>query len=304
MHKDNWQAVRTYVDHIGQRVVLEQFISPNDPDEPEYSPEPDHLVPIQVYSLVPLDDDHEKLRDYLLQSFWDDEVKPLFEIYSYCPPDAFACIEHNRLEIAHRKQQHRSGVKNPPPLIPQFKHRDRSSLNVGLCVLLRSHSYRLGHCYDREESDKVGEGPDLVYFTRSFSSTRSDVDEAQCSSESGILSSRAFELSIDRLTDQSDIGQIIILDIFNQVDRAGLREAMEIEEGEPPNSNPPSEEQIRDQLGLETSIGGFSLRQSFRVSQDADIVTVTNAPEGSVLISNTLSMRFFSAPSVIQQSLF
>ena len=55
-----------------------------------------------------------------MQSFMDEEVKPLFEIYSYCPPDAFACIEHNRMEIARRKQQHRSGVENPPPLIPKF----------------------------------------------------------------------------------------------------------------------------------------------------------------------------------------
>jgi hypothetical protein len=79
MPKKDWQQVRTYADHLGHRVVLEQCVGP------DFFPDPDHLIPIQVYSLVALDDDHEQLRDYLMQSFWDDEVKPLFEIYSYCP---------------------------------------------------------------------------------------------------------------------------------------------------------------------------------------------------------------------------
>ena len=45
--ESGWQQVRTYADHLGHRVVLEQYVVPD--------PEPDHLVPIQVYSLVPLD---------------------------------------------------------------------------------------------------------------------------------------------------------------------------------------------------------------------------------------------------------
>lgn len=91
------QQVRTYADHLGHRVVLEQFVVPDNPLHPN------DLLPIQVYSLVPLEDDHYQLRMYLMQSFFDEEVKPLFEIYPYCPPDALACIEHNRLEIARRK---------------------------------------------------------------------------------------------------------------------------------------------------------------------------------------------------------
>jgi hypothetical protein len=228
-------------------VVLEQFV------EPDFTPDPSHLVPIQVYSLVPLDDDHEKLRGYLMQSFWNEEVKPLFEIYSYCPPGAFACIEHNRIEIARRKQQHRSGVENPPPLIPQFT-RPSDYSTVGFCVLLRSHSYRLGYIEDWDELAKEGEGPDLLYFNRSFSSTRSDVDEAQ--------SPEAFELSTERVMCQIDIGQIIMIDIFFNAGRPRLQYAIDVDEGEPPNSNPPSEEQIRDQLGQETSVSGFLIRHS------------------------------------------
>ncbi|KAJ5987935.1 hypothetical protein N7481_003145 [Penicillium waksmanii] len=60
MEGSDWQQVRTYADHLGHRVVLEQYVVPD--------PEPDHLVPIQVYSLVTLGDDHEKLREYLMQN--------------------------------------------------------------------------------------------------------------------------------------------------------------------------------------------------------------------------------------------
>ncbi|KAJ5294893.1 hypothetical protein N7508_009714 [Penicillium antarcticum] len=215
-----------------------------------------------------------------MQGFWNEEVKPLFEIYSYCPPDAFACIEHNRIEIARRKQQHRSGAENPLPLIPRFT-RPSDYSTVGFCVLLRSHSYRLGHVEDSDELAELGEGPDLLYFNRSFSSTRSDVDEAQHSSEGAeSLSSEAFELATEHVTDQIDIGQILMIDILNNVSRPPERYALDVDEGEPPSSDLPSEEQIRDQLGQEPSVDGFSLDPAFQISQNADIVTVTNTPEG------------------------
>jgi hypothetical protein len=71
-----------------------------------------------------------------------------------------------------------------------------------------------------------------------------------------------------------------MIDIFNNVGRPPERYALDVDEGEPPSSGLPSEEQICDQLGQETSVGGFSLDPAFQISQDADIVTVTNTPEG------------------------
>jgi hypothetical protein len=44
----------------------------------------------------------------------------------------------------------------------------------------------------------------------------------------------------------------------------------------------PSEEQIRDQLGQETVVGGFSLDPAYQVTQDTDIVTVSNTPKGNI----------------------
>ncbi|CAI7600222.1 unnamed protein product [Penicillium palitans] len=239
----SWKQVRTYADHLGHPVVLEQYVNP------EYEPEPSELVAFQVYSLVPLDDDHDKLRDYLMQIFWNNEVKPLFEIYSYRPPDGFACIKHNRIEIARRKQQ---------------------------------YHYRVGNMQDSEEAEEIGEGPDLLYFNRTFSSTCTEVDVAQHLREGQEeLPSEAFEFVIERLIDQIYIGQLMILDIFNNVPCYPERDALGIDEGEPPSQDMPTEEQIRDQLDQETSVSGFfSLDPAFHISQEANIVTVTNTPKG------------------------
>ncbi|KAL4735411.1 hypothetical protein BDV11DRAFT_196137 [Aspergillus similis] len=166
-----WQQVRHYKDHLGHPVVLEQYIQ-------DYDPDPSHLVPIQIYSTVSLDADHENLRAYLLQGFYNDEVLPLFEIYSYCPPDAFACIEHNRREIAYRKAQHRLKVPNPPPLIPRYFN-ESSDRPIGQCLLLRSHSYRLGSVGDWDLYTEAGDAPDLLAFNRSFSRFQADVDQEQ-----------------------------------------------------------------------------------------------------------------------------
>ncbi|KAJ5592264.1 hypothetical protein N7537_009168 [Penicillium hordei] len=268
MEESGWQQVRTYSDHLGHRVVLEQYVVPD--------PVPDHLVPIQVYSLVPLDDDHGQLREYLMQNFWSDEVVPMFEIYSYRPPDAFACIEHNRLEIARRKQQNRSGIENAPPLIPQFAGRPDKSIPIGFCVLIRSHSYRLGET-DEEELAKAGEGPDMLYFNRSFSSTH-----AQCSPKYGSSLPEAFELATERVENQNDVGDVVVLDMFKNVGRAGTRDALDVDEGEPPSSDMPLEEQIRDQLAQEAAASGFSLNPAYQVIQDADIITVSNTPKGNI----------------------
>lgn len=278
----DWQEVRHYSDHLGHPVVLEQYVEPDNP------PDPDHIIPIQVYSLVPLDADHEVLRQYLLQTFYTEEVLPLFEIYSYCPPDAFACIEHNRREIAHRKQQHRSGASDPPPLIPQFYgHYHRTP--AGRCILLRSHSYRLGDSNDEDQLAETGEGPDLLFFNRSFSTTRSHVDDGQrvfseLRRPGSELYLEAFELSIERVRDQTRMGQMIMTDIVSNASGfvgGSLKYAMDVDEGAPPDSTPAPEQHIRHQLDQQFTAGGFALDPAFLISQNAGGVTVTNTPDGA-----------------------
>ena len=35
--EDDWQQVRTYADHLGHRVVLEQYVEPDYPPDPTYT---------------------------------------------------------------------------------------------------------------------------------------------------------------------------------------------------------------------------------------------------------------------------
>lgn len=83
----------------------------------------------------------------------------------------------------------------------------------------------------------------MLYFNRSFSSTRFDVDGTQRSSSPDDFSPEGFEWEAERVEDQIDIGQIIMLDIFQNADNPGLRYTLDVDEGEPPDSNLPSEEQ-------------------------------------------------------------
>ncbi|KAJ6001538.1 hypothetical protein N7522_006765 [Penicillium canescens] len=103
--------------------------------------------------------------------------------------------------------------------------------------------------------------------------------------------------------------QILMIDIFSGVGPPPERYALDVDEDETPSSDLPSEEQIRDQLSLETSVGSFSLHPEFQVSQDANIVTVTNTPEGKTpdiqYIVHALflsSIRDTAGPSLLEST--
>lgn len=82
--KSDWRQIRSYVDHLGHPL---QGCSTQPARRAGLLSGARHLVPIQVYSLVALggDDDHQQVREYLLQGFYNDEVSPLLEAYSYFP---------------------------------------------------------------------------------------------------------------------------------------------------------------------------------------------------------------------------
>jgi hypothetical protein len=269
-----WQQVRHYEDHLGHPVVLEQYIQ-------DYEADPSHLVPIQIYSTVPLDADHEDLRAYLLQGFYNEDVLPLFKIYSFCPPDAFACIEHNRRGIAYRKAQHRLKVPNPPP---RFFNESSDRL-IGRCLLLRPHSYRLGSDGDWDLYTEAGGAPDLLAFNRSFSRSHAKVDQEQRreddDDEPGLA---GFELSIERVQCQIDISQVIVGDIFANAQHPGLEYALNADEGVPANAElPPGDEaEIRQQLERQSTEINYIFDSTFRIMEDEDagVVTFTNTSEG------------------------
>ncbi|KAL4794871.1 hypothetical protein BDV19DRAFT_364074 [Aspergillus venezuelensis] len=281
-----WQTIREYTDHLGYPVVLEQYI------ESHHEPDDVHLVPIQVYSLYPLDQDHEKLRDYFLGSQQQDsENLPLFEFYSYLPPNPYACINHHRREIAHRKQQHREGAPDPPPLIPQVRSTHEGH-PMGCCILIRSDSYRLGHVRDEEKYDEYGgEGPDLLWFNRSFSDTRPEADmlQRQPRPRSWWYNDRschpeAFEISVERIRNHRSVPDYILHDIFwgaGEILHSRLEFGMEIDEGEPSSSGPAPEDDIRLQLHRQLTARGYELTPGYLVSHNAGVVTITNTLEGA-----------------------
>lgn len=103
----------------------------------------------------------------------------------------------------------------------------------------------------------------MLYFNLSFSTTRSDINKTQRSHEYGNSSLEVFELATERVKNQNDVGEIIVLDMFNNIGRAGTGDALDVDEGEPPSSDILSEEQIYDQLSQETTVGGFSLNPAY-----------------------------------------
>lgn len=111
-----------YVDHQGNTVILGKWASEFNFSNPEEVEE----YRVQVYSTTPIPTQPEalnKLYPYLCFNF---PMLPFLKIYSYNPPNAFACVEHQRREIAHRKRLHakqheRDEGKYLPSLIPTMQ---------------------------------------------------------------------------------------------------------------------------------------------------------------------------------------
>ncbi|KAL2818149.1 hypothetical protein BDW59DRAFT_165597 [Aspergillus cavernicola] len=124
---------------------------------------------------------------------------------------------------------------------------------------------------------------DNIHFNRTFSNSRSGVDQVQCVSSAqpdagDELYPEAFELSIEHVRNQAEIGQQIMLDIFSNAtgfgaDRNSLHYAMDLDEGTPPGSSLTSEAQIRQQLDQQSTEGGFTLDHAFQLSHEPHSVT-------------------------------
>ncbi|CAI7568181.1 unnamed protein product, partial [Penicillium discolor] len=93
------------------------------------------------------------------------------EIYSYSPPDALACVEHQQREITYRKCLHAQAEKSSevlPLLIPTLRGSTQNDFGSGLCILLISESYQAG--FDAEKRNDLGTGPLWITFNRKFPS--------------------------------------------------------------------------------------------------------------------------------------
>lgn len=116
----------------------------------------------QVYSTVPLDPDHTALCQYLSREI-DSWPKPSFEIYGL-QPDVFACVEHQRREIFHRKRIRPAEASFPG--IAKAVPNGTDKLFQGFLLVITSHSYRTGWRGAGDEEKETG--PLWVNFNRSF----------------------------------------------------------------------------------------------------------------------------------------
>ena len=107
--------------------------------------------------------DFKSLYGYLSSSL---DFCIFIEIYTSTPDDAFACVEHQRREVAHRKRLYRDSEESSeykPPLTPTFNPASRSSsghvnnaepkYDTGACLLLVSDSYRAGEEIRKKETN-------------------------------------------------------------------------------------------------------------------------------------------------------
>ncbi|KAJ5922317.1 hypothetical protein N7516_010020 [Penicillium verrucosum] len=157
---------REYPDHQGDTVILGKIASS---DREYHQPEGRDAFRLQIYSKPPIKPkDFQNLHDYFFQEL----VHGCFmEIYSYSPPDALACVEHQRREIAYRKCLHAQTENSPevlPLLIPTLRASTQNDFGSGFCILLTSESYQAG--FDAEERNDLGTGPLWIIFNRKFPS--------------------------------------------------------------------------------------------------------------------------------------
>ncbi|ODM18435.1 hypothetical protein SI65_06306 [Aspergillus cristatus] len=157
---------REYVDHQGNPVVLGKYIS----EEEDFTrPEGEARFIMQIYSSIPLQEsDYGKIDGYLSES--DLFRTPKFEIYSYRPRNALACVEHQRHEIAYRKHLHveakaaGQSTEAIPPLTPMAEKLSESRDRVEFCIFLASESFRAGFIGMQRKA--LGTGPQWIYFDR------------------------------------------------------------------------------------------------------------------------------------------
>ncbi|KAJ6094080.1 hypothetical protein N7467_002925 [Penicillium canescens] len=91
---------RQYLDHEGNTVILGKLSKVREFNEPEGN----YQYSLLVYTKAPIQaENYDTLFAYL---FGITDPGPFLEIYTTTQPSAFACVEHQRREIVHRKRLH------------------------------------------------------------------------------------------------------------------------------------------------------------------------------------------------------
>ncbi|RAH52510.1 hypothetical protein BO85DRAFT_454021 [Aspergillus piperis CBS 112811] len=155
-----WTA-QFYSDHTSQPAALLAYKAT--------TPEPEAIHPafaIQVYTTVALDQENDLIAicRYLSREI-STSPWPSFEIYCAPQTDVFACVEHQRREIFHRKDISSSQDDGFFPGIAKVALSREDPDLQGLILVIMSYSFR-GHPHYADHEAETG--PLFVNFDRCF----------------------------------------------------------------------------------------------------------------------------------------
>lgn len=172
-----------FVDHTGQEALRLRSSTTTEPIPDDFHEHP--VFCFQIYSTVPLDlegtnneaymaTQYERLKDsdnarelisYLAHMMANDaqRTEPVWEVYAP-QADVFACIEHQKREIAYRKAR-----RDDPRtfLVPKLALRAYESRKSGFLFVINSLNYQGSRQRSQDEVD--ANGPLWVWFDRRFS---------------------------------------------------------------------------------------------------------------------------------------
>ncbi|KAF3392512.1 hypothetical protein F1880_008696 [Penicillium rolfsii] len=295
--RPRWIA-RQYRDHGQQPAVFMTLKETNPEALPVCLPQ----IAIQVYSTVPLslefeedtEDDYTALSRYLSsrRSSYPDEAMS-FEIYAP-QADVFACVEHERREIHHRKNDI-PGVGFFPG-IAKVAPDKRNHLLQGFLLVITSYSFR-DTFLPKYEAES---GPLWVNFDRCFplkakvdlpsrieSTSRSGFDPSTISVDRQVYSERE-ELVVrkcrhvdDRCRELSSLITRSHSDMEEEEEEENFDYGLNEDEGDPSLSNQPLAPQIIEMLqsnadSLDPSDGAVAIK--------TDPAALTSEPELQYII--------------------
>lgn len=155
---------QVFVDHAGQQGTrLRSYFS--DPDTQPEASEQESPFSFQIYSTKSLEGDIRNLVKYFGgDSISDGSFRPAWEIYGV-QPDVFDCVDHQKREIFHRKQQLPDDTSSLPPIPKVVRDPFSDTRRYGFLLLVDSECYLAGVPPTQLVDPQ---GPLWVHFDRRF----------------------------------------------------------------------------------------------------------------------------------------
>ncbi|KAK5118640.1 hypothetical protein LTR85_008105 [Meristemomyces frigidus] len=256
---DVWHK-KTFKDHAGKVALRVRNCQPDEPIPDNFQERP--MYCFQVYSTVPLNIEFkdeqlpeiqapadmsglEKLLYYIGHFGLQDAQRPYPAYDIYQPqPDALACVEHQKLEIAHRKACKDDGTAFLIPTHARSWFLDNVQ-RAGSIVVVTSDRYMTKESAGLD--DVVPYGPLWVRFDRCFPSLISAESSLQCDEhekgagwEGNTAFDGKFEIEVQRKLNMGNMEHDLKWNYFSSCREDGVPASewheleRDVDEGQPP----------------------------------------------------------------------